>query len=243
MTATKCMGVIGGLGPAATIAFMSAVLARTPIEQTGGHLHLIVDSNPGVPDINAAVLGLGPSPLEALQAMARRLEAAGANFLVMACNAAHFYEDGIQQSVAIPFVSMVDATCAHIARELPGARRVGLVATDGGIACGIYQRGLGALGLETLVPSHAQTESVMTAVAGIRMGDHGPAAKNPLVEQINGLADAGADCVIAGCTEIPLVLASTDIDVPLIDPAEVLAQAAVDFAITARPGPLLSMTS
>lgn len=231
VSATKCMGIIGGLGPAATIAFMSMVLARTPIERTGRHLHLIVDSDPGVPDINSAVLGRGQSPLEALQAMARRLETAGADFLVMACNAAHFYEDGIRQSVAIPFLSMIDATCAHIARDFPRARQAGLVATDGGIACGIYQRGLRAQGLDSLVPSPAQTESVMAAVARIRLGDHGPLAREPLIERINDLADAGAECVIAGCTEIPLVLAKGDVSVPLIDPAEVLAQVAVDFAI------------
>ncbi len=231
MTATKCMGVIGGLGPAATIAFMSAVLARTPIERTGEHLHLIVDSNPGVPDINAAVLGLGPSPLDALQVMARRLEAAGADFLVMACNAAHFYEEGIRRSVAIPLLSMVDTTCAYIETSLPDARRAGLVATDGGIACGIYQRGLGARGLEALVPSPAQTQSVMAAVARIRLGDHGPLAREPLIERIDSLAEAGADCVIAGCTEIPLVLTGANLGVPLIDPADVLAEAAVAFAI------------
>ncbi len=228
MSGTKCVGVIGGLGPAATVAFMSTVLARTP---PGQHLHLIVDSNPFVPDVNEAVLGRGPSPLEALQAMARRLEVAGADFLVMACNAAHFYEEGIRGAVAIPFLSMIDATCAHIAKALPGARRAGIVATDGGIACGIYQRKLGAQGLEWRTPSQAQTEVVMDAVARIRLGDHGLSTREPLIEQINGLVDAGVDCVIAGCTEIPLVLAREDVDTHLIDPAEVLAQAAVDFAI------------
>ena len=237
------MGIIGGLGPAATVAFMSMVLARTPIERTGQHLHLIVDSNPDVPDINAAVLGLGPSPLDALQAMARRLEEASADYLVMACNAAHFYEDGIRQAVAIPFLSMIDATCAHIARNLPSARRAGLVATDGGIDCGIYQSGLAAQGLETLVPSQAQTESVMAAVARIRLGDHGQRARMPLIERINSLAEDGADCVIAGCTEIPLVLTEADVSVPLIDPADVLAEAAVAFAIGDKPGPAVSVTN
>ncbi|MGN6143808.1 MAG: aspartate/glutamate racemase family protein [Mesorhizobium sp.] len=236
MAETMCMGVIGGLGPAATISFMSMVLARTPVERTGRHLHLIVDSNPGVPDINAAVLGRGPSPVEALQAMARRLETAGADFLVMACNAAHLYEDDIRRSVSIPFLSMIDATCAHIASTLPGARRAGLVATDGGIACGIYQRGLEARGLETLVPSPAETDTVMAAVARVRLGDLGPLAKTPLVERIDGLADAGAECVIAGCTEIPLVLTQRDVGVPLIDPAEILAEAAIAFAIREKSG-------
>lgn len=236
MAETMCMGVIGGLGPAATISFMSMVLARTPIERTGRHLHLIVDSNPGVPDINAAVLGRGPSPVEALQAMAGRLETAGADFLVMACNAAHLYEDDIRRSVSIPFLSMVDATCAHIASTLPRARRAGLVATDGGIACGIYQRGLEARGLETLVPSPTETDTVMAAVARVRLGDLGPLAKTPLVERIDGLADAGAECVIAGCTEIPLVLTQRDVGVPLIDPAEILAEAAIAFAIREKSG-------
>lgn len=231
MHETKCMGIIGGLGPAATIAFMSSVLARTPLERTGRNLHVIADSNPGVPDVNAAVLGQGESPLENLRVMARRLEAAGADFLVMACNAAHFYEDGIRNAVAIPFLSMVEVTCAHIAEALPAARRVGLVATDGGIGCGIYQRALALRGIETLVPSQAQTEAVMAAVSRIRAGDVGASVRKALIGQVNGLVKAGAACVIAGCTEIPLVLGGDDTITTVIDPSEVLAQAAVDFAV------------
>lgn len=231
MSETKCMGIIGGLGPAATVAFMSTVLARTPLERTGRHLHLIVDCNPGVPDVNAAVLGLGASPLEDLQAMARRLAAAGADFLVMACNAAHFYEEEIRSSVTIPFLSMVDATCDHIAGTLPATRRVGLIATDGGIACGIYQRALEARGIETLVPAPPQTEAVMTTLARIRAGDLGASVRQSLIGQVDALAEAGAECVIAGCTEIPLVLTPGDTGAPLIDPSECLAGAAIDFAV------------
>jgi aspartate racemase len=243
MSKIRCMGIIGGLGPAATISFMSMVLARTPIERAGRHLHLIVDSNPGVPDINTAVLGRGRGPVDALQTMARRLQAAGADFLVMACNAAHFYEDSIRDSVSIPFLSMIDATCAHIASTLPGARRAGLVATDGGIACGIYQRGLAERGVETLVPSPTETDAVMAAVARVRLGDLGPLARTPLIECIDGLADTGAQFVIAGCTEIPLVLTQRDIGVPLIDPAEILAEAAVAFAVGTSPAcPVLPET-
>ena len=230
----KCMGVIGGLGPAATVAFMATVLERTPLDRSRGHLHLIVDSNPRVADINAAVLGLGASPSAELQAMARRLETAGADFLVMACNAAHFYEDDIRNAVAIPFLSMVDATCGYIADHMQGVRRVGIVATDGGIRCGIYQRGLAAHGLEALVPSDAQTEIVMAAVEGVRSGVRGAAVRDPLVAQIDSFLQAGADCVIAACTEIPLVLTEGDTGVPVIDPAAILAQAAIDFAIDGR---------
>lgn len=241
----KCMGIIGGLGPAATVSFMSTVLASTPLERTGRHLHLIVDCNPGVPDVNAAVLGLGESPLDDLRAMARRLAAAGADFLVMACNAAHLYEEGIRDSVAIPLLSMVDVACDHIAGTLPAARRVGLIATDGGIACGIYQRALARRGIETLVPSGPQTEAVMATLALVRAGDLGPSVKRSLIGQVEALAEAGAECVIAGCTEIPLVLAPGDTRTPVVDPSECLARAAVAFAIGQERGaaPLAGRTA
>lgn len=230
----KCIGVIGGLGPAATVSFMTTVLECTPLDRSRGHLHLIVDSNPRVADINAAVLGLGASPSAELQTMARRLETAGADFLVMACNAAHFYEDDIRNAVAIPFLSMVDATCGYIANRMREVRRVGIVATDGGIRCGIYQRGLAAHGLEWLAPSDTQTEIVMAAVESVRSGVRGAAVRDPLVTQIDSFLELGADCVIAACTEIPLVLTDGDTRVPVIDPAAILARAAIDFAMDDR---------
>ncbi|PWJ85125.1 Asp/Glu/hydantoin racemase [Mesorhizobium loti] len=93
----KTVGIIGGLGPMATVAFMNSVLEYTPIKSNRDHLHMIVEWNPKVPDINSAVLGTGPSPAAALAASGRRLETAGADFIVMVCNAAHVYEDELRR--------------------------------------------------------------------------------------------------------------------------------------------------
>lgn len=102
------------LGPMATVAFMNSVLEHTPIKINRDHLHMIVDCNPTVPDINAAILGTGPSAAAALAASGRRLETAGADFIVMVCNAAHVYEDELRRAVAVPFISMAEETVRTI---------------------------------------------------------------------------------------------------------------------------------
>jgi aspartate racemase len=103
----KCVGVLGGLGPAATADFFSKVVMATPAAADQDHLHVIIDNNPKVPNRNEAVAGTGVSPAPVLAEMASRLETAGADFLVMVCNAAHAFQDAITDAVRVPFVSII----------------------------------------------------------------------------------------------------------------------------------------
>lgn len=208
------VGVLGGMGPAATVDFMARVIALTEARADQDHIRMLVDHNPKVPNRQRAIRQNDPEVPRALAEMAYRLEAAGADFLVMACNSAHAFADAIRQATSIPFVSIIDESVGEVRRALPGARRVGLLATDGLQEAGIFQRALAAAGCEPVLPDSRNLGRLMTLVHRIKAGDTGDAVARSMAELAGVLAAAGAEIVIAGCTEIPLVLRAGDVPVP-----------------------------
>lgn len=226
-TGRKVVGVLGGMGPEATVDFMAKVIALTPGERDQDHLHMLVDHNPAVPNRQEAILGGGEDPGPAMAAMAKRLEAAGADFLVIPCNTAYVFERSIRNVVGIPLVSIIDETIA----ALPGdCAAVGLLATDGCLRAGVYQRGLEERGLQAIEPTDADMQQLMRTVYAIKAGDTGPDVAKSMCRLANALVEAGAGAVIAGCTEIPLVLDETMLDVPLLASTDILAARTVQLA-------------
>jgi aspartate racemase len=238
VTAELTVGVMGGLGPLATHDFLGKVLAATAARSDQEHLHLVIDCDPKVPDRNAAIAGRGPSAGPALAAMARRLEAAGAGFLVMPCNTASFYEPEIRAAAAVPFVGIVVETCGHVHERFPAARRVGVLAAGGCRQARLYETALGRLGLEPVTVDDARQARFMELLYAIKGGDTGPAVSAAMAALGEGLIAAGAEVVIAGCTEVPLVLGDGDLPRPLIDSTAVLAAATVAYAKGRRPLPV-----
>jgi aspartate racemase len=194
----RAVGVIGGMGPAATLAFVARVQALTPAACDQDHLRLIIDCNPNVPDRNAAVDGEGPSPRPVLAEMARGLERAGAELLVMPCNAAHAFADAVRAASALPFVDLIE-TASDAAFDT-GARAVGVLAADGCLNAGLYQRSLAARGVEAIVPSAKAQAAFMQLLYAIKAGDCSPAARRKMRDLANGLVDRGAAALLAGCT-------------------------------------------
>jgi len=125
----RVIGILGGMGPAATLALYERILALTSAECDQDHLHVIIDSNPKIPDRTAAILGDGESPLPAMIEGARTLERAGANVLVIPCNTAHHWLADLQKAVSIPIIDMINETASLIAAHRPLLRKIGLLAT------------------------------------------------------------------------------------------------------------------
>jgi aspartate racemase len=230
---SKVVGVIGGMGPAATLDFQARLLAATPASRDQDHLRVIVDCNPRLPDRNLALAGEGPSPGPALAAMARGLELAGAEVLVMPCNTAHAFADDIRAAVAIPFLCLVEATAdAAAAKAAPGAM-VGVLAVDGCRRAGLYEAALAARGLDPVGLEAADQAAFMRLIYAIKAGDTGPDVGAGMARLAGALRDAGATVVIAACTEIPLVLDPSGLGVPLIDSAAVLVDRTLACALGA----------
>lgn len=215
----KVLGVLGGMGPAATVAFLARVQALTPAQGDQDHIRIIADINPQVPDRNrqsdAAEAVLGQ--------MAMRLRDAGAQVLCMPCNTAHAQAAGIRK-VGLPFVDMIAETTEAAAAG--GAKKIGVLATPGGEA--LYTRALQGKGVKIVRLSGAAREAFMACVYAVKRGDLGEGPRTEMRRLAAMLVAAGAETVIAGCTEVPLLLGAEDVTVPLVDSAEVLAQACVD---------------
>jgi aspartate racemase len=219
---SRVLGVIGGMGPAATVAFLQRVQALTPAGGDADHIRVVMDLNPQVPDRNTR-----PGEAEAvLGEMAARLRAAGAQVLAMPCNTAHAQGAGIR-AAGLPFIDMIAATAdAAVAK---GARRIGVLATPGGEA--LYQAALAERGAEAVLLAGEDRAAFMAAVYGVKRGEVGPEARAEMRRLARALGAAGAVALIAGCTEVPLLLAAGDVDLPLTDSAEVLARACVEACL------------
>lgn len=226
--ASKIIGVLGGMGPDATVDFMSKVIGLTPAEKDQDHIHMLVDHNPGVPNRQAAILGDGEDPGPELAAMAARLVAAGADFLVIPCNTAYVFRDAVTAASNVPLISIIDVAVAQAVEE--GATAVGVLATDGCLAAGVYQDALQDAGVAAVLPTDDEIAQFMTLCNRIKAGYQGERVALEMKKLAEALVARGADTIIAGCTEIPLVLNQSALDVPLISSTDALAEATVALA-------------
>ncbi len=229
---SRTVGVLGGMGPAATLDFQARLLAATPAERDQDHLRVIVDCNPKVPDRNAAIVGDGPSPGPMLAEMARGLERAGADFLVMPCNTAHAFAADIRAAVAIPLISLIDETANVAAAAAPGGK-VGVLAVDGARAARLYETALAEQGVTPVILGADDQDRFMACISAIKAGDMGSSVRDEMAALARSLIAGGATIVVAACTEIPLVLAPGDLDAPLIDSTAVLVARTLDYAFGA----------
>ncbi len=224
------VGVLGGMGPEATLDFMSKVIAMTAAEQDQDHIRMLVDHNPRVPNRQAAIRAGSGDVGSELAAMAARLETAGADFLVMPCNSAHAFVADIREAVTVPFVSIIAESIRRSEATVPDARRVGVLATDGLLEAGIYQQALAEAGREALVPRGDELSRLMSLIGRVKAGDKGRDVAEAMGTLAELLASAGAEVIIAACTEIPLVLPAGNVSVPVISSTDALARAAVELA-------------
>lgn len=231
------VGVLGGMGPAATLDFMSKVMTLTGARTDQEHVRMLVDHNPKVPNRQQAIRQGDPEVPRVLADMARRLEQAGADFLVMPCNSAHVFAPAVREATGIPLVSIIRESVDEVQRRAPGTRRVGVMATDGLQESGLFQRALADAGYEPVLPGPEGLRELMTLIHRIKAGDIGEDVAGGMREQMQSLLAAGAGVVIAGCTEIPLVLSAEDAAVPLVSSTDVLARRTVELALGRAPLP------
>lgn len=154
----KTIGIIGGMGPMATVDLMKKVILATDAREDQEHIPILVDNNTNIPDRTAAILGEGEDPLPELLKSADRLTDAGADFLIMGCNTAHYFLPRMMPHLKVPFVNMIEETASFCARE--GFKKVGLLASAGTCKSGIYQRALAEAGVEAVQPQGAAEEAV-----------------------------------------------------------------------------------
>ncbi len=227
----KRLGIIGGMGPMATIDLYKKITELTPAGRDQDHIHIIIDSYPQIEDRTAHIVNGEKSPLPRLLESARRLEAAGAEALLMPCNTAHYFAPDIEREVKTPLIHIVRCTAEAIKNDYPNAKKIGLFATTGTKKAGVYDKILAEYGFETMRFPQALENDVMACIYdGVKAGKTEEYA--PLFQKCADEASSlGADVMIAGCTEIPLLLPYIKSGAPFADATLELARAAVKFAL------------
>ena len=221
----KTIGIVGGMGPMATVDLMRKMIELTDAASDQQHAHIITDCNTNIPDRTAAILSGGQDPVPELVRSCLALEAAGADVLVMACNTAHYFYDRIAPFIRVPMLHMPRET-ARRAKAL-GITKCALLATDGTVHSQVYDAPFAAEGIELIKPDAEGQRAIMGMIySGVKAGkrDYDTGAVRAALDR---LVDLGAECFILGCTELPIAFADYSIDASVLDPTSVLAEAAL----------------
>lgn len=233
------VGVVGGVGPAATVDFMQKVVRNTPARRDQDHIKLLVEQNPQIPDRTENLVGNGVDPTIFLYATCRKLEAGNVDIIAIPCNTAHAFVEQIQPYLNVPIVNMLSVTADFLRTTFPTLREVGLLATSGTIASGVYERSLSAAGFVQVTPPPSVQERVMRAIygpLGVKAGYTSGECMDDIVAACDALLERGCQVIILGCTELPLLLPQGEHSGAngrvawLVDPTEILAKRCVAYA-------------
>ena len=230
MRQEKVVGVIGGMGPQATVDFMRRLVEAVPAVEDSDHLHVIADNNAKVPSrIRALVEGGGEDPAPVLIEMARKLERAGAQLLVIPCNTAHYYVPAITSAVTVPVLDMITASIERLNLMSPRPRKIGILASKAVRLVGFLERRLQSAGFESIFPAVDDEGELMEAIRSVKSGSIGPAEAEILGAVANRLEESGAEALLVACTELSLLPAPRT-SLPLLDTLDVLVEATVRVA-------------
>lgn len=225
----KRVGIIGGMGPAASLDLYAKITSLSPATKDQEHIPLVIDSNPQIPDRSAFLLGRGEDPLPYMLASANRLKNAGCEAIAIACNTAHYFADEIQSQSGLEVLHIAKIATKALKENFPNAKDVAVIATTGTINAGIYDKILAQNGLNSLPLSPQSQYEIMSCIYdGVKAGE----IKRYVPTFRQCLAGIHADVFIAACTEIPLFLPYLDENIRalFVDATLELAREIVKFA-------------
>jgi len=220
----KRLGIIGGMGPEATVSFYRRIIEQTKVSCDQDHYRVIIDSNPKIPDRTSAILKGTESPLNALIETAKNLEKLDVEVAGIPCITAHYYLEDLRKHTSITIVSAIESVNDKLKDEFPN-KTVGILATTGTVTTGIFDK---QIDHKIIYPvDDSQEKKVMEAIygrEGIKNIGITKRSLNLLIAAGNELIERGAEVIIAGCTEIGVILNQDHVNCPFIDPMDVLAE-------------------
>lgn len=225
----KTIGILGGMGPLATADLFRKIVTMTKAGCDNDHIRIYIDDNASIPDRTAAILSGGKDPTPIMADSLKKLEACGADCIIMPCNTAHYFLPRLQAMTQVPFLSMLEATAKTCAKTFPG-KTAAILATKGTLATGLYEEALKAQGVSYLVPDAGEQDALMRVIYEGVKADASPESYRKDMESVmETLATKGADYFILGCTELPVAADLLGLTQPMIDPTTELAKAAITF--------------
>ena len=221
----KVVGIVGGMGPEATSLLYQFIIENVEAKTDQEHIHILIDSNPEIPDRTASIKMNSVEPLLKMADSANRLVKAGAELIAIPCNTAHFYYDQMQERVPVPIIHMIRETAGHCRKE--GFEKVGILATDGTVGTDLYRKELQKVGIEAVYPSEGQQKRVMSAIY-----DYVKAGRKIEEDYLSGciaeLEGEGCQAFILGCTELPIIFKARRGDPRYVNTLQVLARAVIE---------------
>ena len=215
------LGILGGLGPMSTVYFCELLNRHTAATRDTDHIDMLISSRATTPDRTAYILDKNaPDPLPVMLAEAHRLERAGVDLIVMPCNTAHYFYDGLARECQVPILNIIDETCAHISRI--GTRTFGLLATEGTIASGAYERFCAPRGLNCLTPAKEE-QTIITDIIFGQIKQNKPVDMKAFSGVVASLRSCGCEKIVLGCTELSLIKKLGLDDELFVDSLDVLA--------------------
>ena len=218
----KTVGIMGGMGPMATVDLMNNIVSMTDAKCDGDHVHLLVDCDTSVPDRTAAILSSGESPLPRLVTMAKKLEYMGADIIAISCNTSHYFYEQICEAVDVPVINMIDEVARSVAKS--GAKKALLLATDGTVKMKLYEKYLSRYGVETLYMNDEGQRAVMKLIYDCVKGGRYEFDTELFCSHLDALGAENMP-VILGCTELPIAFRHFGINkYNTVDPTYILAR-------------------
>ncbi len=225
----KVVGILGGMGPEATVDLMQRIIRLTPATDDIDHIRCIVDNNPKVPSrIKAIIEGTGTDPGPCMAEMGKRLETWGADFLVIACNTAHAYYDYVESAVDIPVIHLIDLVVERVRQLFPHTQKIGILASIAVQMNRLYIDRFEPYGIEVVYPDPENQENLFKLIREIKTGNTGISIMHRYEKICENLNTRGAERAIIACTELSVL--NADLPNETIDAAEILAQEIVNIA-------------
>lgn len=219
------LGIIGGLGPMATAYFLQLITQMTDAATDQEHMEILIHSKPQIPDRTRFILGRSEkSPVPDMVEIGKALAAQGADVLAIPCITAHYFQKELEEAIGIPIINAIEETADYLKER--GITKVGIMATDGTIESGIFQKALEERGMEVIVPSAKQQKNVMYLIyENVKAGKK---LELPVFEEVSGeLLKKGAQVILLGCTELSLLKRDYELEPMYLDVMEILARKAV----------------
>lgn len=219
----KVAGILGGMGPEATVDLMHRIIRLTPADDDIDHIRCIVDNNPKVPSrIKAIIEGGGEDPGPCLAEMARKLETWGADFLVIPCNTAHYYYSYVQRAVKIPVINLIDIAVDEFISNHGDLSSAGILASTAVIMTGLYEKRFKSKAIDVVYPDAMHQQRLLGVIKNIKAGRTGKDTRQAFGEICENLAEKGVQSAIIACTELGVI--GDNLPIHTIDAAELLAR-------------------
>lgn len=226
----KVLGILGGMGPLATVKLFEDIVLLTKANSDQEHIHTIVDSNTSIADRTDYILDNSlENPVPELIKSALRLERAGADFIIMPCNTAHNFYDEIAKHIDIPFLNMIEESVKYIIEKFDNITKVGLLATEGTIKAGVYDNVYHRYGIKIVKPSPKNQRYITELIYNIKEGIYQEDLQG-FYGAMDELRELGVDVFVAGCTEISVAIQLFNLKGNIINPMKILAIEAIKFA-------------